>query len=137
MYESMTNREIDIAVAENVFNARVITKDSKLSDMVLHLLVDGYGFNPMDKSRTLLTAFWRHTSEQAWEACPRFTENISAAFEVVQKMHENEHPVVIDNNDYRGWYDVGFYIDDVTLVTAQAETAPKAICIAALKSVKT
>ncbi|WP_127580166.1 BC1872 family protein [Paenibacillus koleovorans] len=54
------------------------------------------------------------------------------AWEVVKKVHETIGPMILSNNDYRGWYSCGFYLDDVTIVETEAETAPLAICRAFL-----
>ncbi len=61
-----------------------------------------------------------------------FARYIQNAWAVVKKMSDMGYSMVLDNNDYRGHYSVGFYVDDVTLSEATGETAPEAICKAAL-----
>lgn len=63
---------------------------------------------------------------------PLYSFDISAAWEVVEKMSKEEYPLTMDNNHWTGHFDCGFYINDVTLIQVEAPNAPEAICKAAL-----
>lgn len=66
---------------------------------------------------------------------PNYSEFDDIAFRVVKKMSEKEMPMMLDNNHYLGHFNCGYYTDDVTLIQAEAPTAPEAICKAALLAV--
>jgi hypothetical protein len=81
---AMEPAELNIAVAEEIFNAKVISKEG---DPEAKLLIGWYGkdaWKPMRHSWR--TAVWHRSEESAWLDCPKFGEDISAAWEVVEKV---------------------------------------------------
>lgn len=112
-YEKMTDQELDDATARRVMGWKWCEK----------LLC----WHPDDPSATLAQS----RSRREW----RPSTDISAAWSVVEKMGETLS-VQIDNvgwgiKPYRALIGWG---DDPVCVTAEAETAPRAIVIAALRA---
>lgn len=115
-------RELDAIVAEKVVGYRWVKGGTFLLDSHLSVAV-------------LVEANGTHLDTKN---LPRYTSDIAAAWEVVEKLHEMGLYVAISKDpdrftwDVRGWNDktnsnrfIGF-----------AETAPLAICLAALKAVE-
>jgi hypothetical protein len=76
--------------------------------------------------------WWKKGNDPIPNYIPHFTTNLSDAFQVVDKLSKEQYPLTMDNNHWEGHFDCGFYVDDVTLIQAEAPTAPEAICKAAL-----
>ena len=67
------------------------------------------------------------------QVCPRYSEDISAAWEVVEKMHSRGFSMMAEwDAEDRMWF-VGFSNKE-SYKAGEASTAPHAICLAALKS---
>lgn len=75
---------------------------------------------------------------EVWSACPDYSTDVSVAWQVVEKLHEWGLIVTISKGpdnftwDVRGWND---RTNDSRYI-AHGETAPLAICLAALKAVE-
>jgi hypothetical protein len=109
MIESMTNREIDRLVAEKVMNM----------DMVEDTLPQLPKYYLPEYEKTI------------FRDVPLFSSDISAAFEVAEKLREKG--IHLDIFTFADFYEVCLGTD----VYCANPSLPKAICIAALKSVKT
>lgn len=73
--------ELGLVVAEHIFKAKVIGKEGCSESK---LLVGHFGYQawqPLSGERWQ-SASWRNTNEKAWLDCPRYGEEISAAWEV-------------------------------------------------------
>lgn len=66
------------------------------------------------------------------EGVPHYSTSIEAAWEVVEKMHQEWWFTLVQGPD--GWL-ADFYNDMDVRHRAKAKTAPEAICLAALKAV--
>ena len=126
--ESLTGRDLNIKILEEIFGYKHYV-GSAVPDEHVH-------FGANQEEVWLLEPDVNHPfGKRVCRNCgdlPDYSEDIAAAWEVVGKMQEHGYPMILDNNDYRGHFDCGFYTDDVTLIQAEAETAPLAICRAAL-----
>ncbi|MEK4880151.1 hypothetical protein D3C76_1409530 [compost metagenome] len=123
--------ELGPVVAEHVFKAKVIGKENFPE---LSLLIGWFGkeaWKPM--KGTWRNAEWRNSEEKAWLDCPRFGEDISAAWEVLEKF--KQYTVM----KAAGWgkeYDCRIWVGITgDQWSVQAKTAPEAICKAALLAV--
>lgn len=66
---------------------------------------------------------------------PPYSTDISAAWKVVEKMQKNDWAIILDNmQDYLGNWQAHFEKDKF-VETAESESVPHAICLAALKAV--
>jgi hypothetical protein len=110
MYESMTNREIDIAAA------------TKIMEWKFNKATIEYGWD-----RWLTNDHRKYIAVDEWKP----SEDINAAFEVVEKLREKG--IHFDIFTFADFYEVCLGTD----VYCANPSLPKAICIAALKSVKT
>lgn len=128
----MTTEELSLAIAERVFKARIIGNSD---DPEARLLVGEFGgvnaVRPLSGERWQ-TASWRNSDEKAWLDCPKYTEDIAAAWEVLLKLKSMGAEVNV--GFYEKWdcsidYPVGCNYREV------AETAQEAICKAALLAV--
>lgn len=128
---AMDTDELSIAVAETIFKAKVIGKEN---DPNAKLLIGWYGekaWKPMRGSWT--SADWSPSEEIAWLDCPRFAEDISAAWEVADSFND----IVVRKYETMGGdfrYVCSIVNGGVNTVDAE-DTAPLAICRAALLSV--
>lgn len=121
--------ELGPAVAEHIFQAKVIGKENFPE---LSLLIGWFGkeaWKPM--KGTWHNAEWRTSEERAWLDCPRFGEDISAAWEVLNKLIEMG--MEINVGFYKKWDCALDYRG--TQWNEQADTAPEAICKTALLAV--
>jgi hypothetical protein len=90
---AMEPTELSLAVAEHIFQAKTIGSENIPN---VRLLVGHFGFEawkPMKGNWN--NALWRRTDEEAWLDCPRYAEDISSAFEVVEKLQEHHKYVDI------------------------------------------
>lgn len=92
----LEGRELDKAVAKIIFEGRTITKQSRLSDRTMYLLVSGRPeeMKPFGKGKTIITAWWRLSEEEAWQKCPYYSSDISAAWEVEEVIAGMGHPEI-------------------------------------------
>jgi hypothetical protein len=105
----MNLREIDRLVAEKVMGWEVPYEYDDIGIMAYTIKTGAFAFSP--------------------------TTNIADAWQVVEKFDKTDFRVV---RNYRGNYSAGLMYwnkDTMVKVEAKAETAPLAICLAALKSV--
>ncbi|OZQ66084.1 hypothetical protein CA600_12555 [Paenibacillus sp. VTT E-133280] len=129
--------EFNTIVAKELFKATIINKPSSLSDKIFYLLVDGDHFNPIEKGKNLGNAWWRLSEEQAWEACPRYSTDISAAWEVeselIQKNSGVQTRYVWSLKWVTGWEDKQpHFREDLKLIHATPEQRCKAALLAVL-----
>lgn len=113
-------RELDKLVAEKVMN---LIGDYRMC---------GYCGSEMrycgDRSRCTQCGEWRYGPYK------EYSEDIAAAWEVVEKMQE-KHSFSL--NSKRGWAHASFMGGDLgKVVMAQGDSVPHAICLAALKAVE-
>jgi hypothetical protein len=96
---SMDVQEIKIAVAEHIFKAQVITKQNEPDSFLLV----GYmpEVKPLDGTKWQF-AKWRTSEERAWEDCPNFGEDVSAAWKV---LGTRQHDYYIKRSD-NGMFEV-------------------------------
>jgi hypothetical protein len=121
-------RELDIMIAKKLYSADTITKASRLSDRTFYALVGGEKerYQPLEKGKTLANVWWRHTADEAWDACPNYSTDISAAWEVVAKIQDCLH---LREHGEQGEWEASFCGLDAK---GHGETAQLAICKAAL-----
>jgi hypothetical protein len=76
------------------------------------------------------------TSRQEYREIPRYCTDIAAAWQVVEKMRECGWSVTIGQHIDLSWRCK--FTDDETLIEiiAQGDTAPRAICLAALEAIE-
>ena len=133
------NRRIDRLVAEHVMGLRIYHYDKDHADSCYYMLVDENCDYAGDD-------FGRHAGERdseadAWEKdCPYYSSEISAAWEVVEKLTDGHRRAVEVGNGHSSWWwcnvsrpepdSHGCTHYDLT----KADTAPLAICLAALKA---
>jgi hypothetical protein len=110
----MTDQELDRAVAEEVMGCRVqVSANGKLSEL-------GGGEERVYKDAQI----------------PRFSTDIAAAWQVVEKMREYGWSVTIGQHIDLSWR-CKFTNDEILIeVIARANTAPRAICETALEAVR-
>lgn len=105
------SRELDAWVAEKVMGKQVRN----------YWVIDGF-----------------HNDGRPHSQCPveHYSSDIAAAWEVVEKLTDQSKPHFELSKGYEGWWHVGFDLDrPFKRVIAKADTAPLAICLAALKSI--
>lgn len=79
--------ELGPVVAEHIFQAKVIGKENFPE---LRMLIGWFGaeaWKPM--KGTWHNAEWRNSEERAWMDCPRFGEDIAAAYEMEKVLNED------------------------------------------------
>ncbi|OMD08383.1 BC1872 family protein [Paenibacillus odorifer] len=121
--------ELGPVVAEHVFKAKVIGKENFPE---LRLLIGWFGkeaWKPM--KGTWHNAEWRNSEERAWLDCPRFGEDIYAAWEVEERIKE----MAIDAPLY-----IGYYMIELQLIVGNkgfdmVHATPEQRCKAALLAV--
>lgn len=128
--------ELNLAVAEKIFQAKVIGKEN---DPNAKLLIGWFGYKAWQPMRSTWTsAVWSPSEEIAWLDCPKFAEEIEEAWKVVDIVQEkylldfslNRHVQQFEMQWISRFYD--FDIDPIRVVRS---TAPESICRAALLAV--
>lgn len=108
----MTNREINALVAEHVLN---LPLDKGKEDKDVPCII--IGVNPY-----------------TIRSIPQYSTDISEAWKVVEKLYEEDLIIELENGDFsdggEGWY---CHVPEPN-INQFAETAPMAICLAALKA---
>ncbi|OME58207.1 hypothetical protein BSK59_08465 [Paenibacillus odorifer] len=122
--------ELGPVVAEHVFKAKVIVKENFPE---LSLLIGWFGYEAWKPMKgTWHNAEWRNSEEKAWLDCPRFGEDISAAWEVEECIKELRvhtryvaclKQVLVGTGEYVGMFDY---------IHATAEQRCKAALLAVL-----
>ena len=107
-------RELDALVAEKVMGLRFVWRSQ---------LTDHYGYNA-----GVWTIPTKWGTMDLTEEPPRYSTDIAAAWEVVEKMREDGFLVAL----YRS---AGAWIADTNPGYGKSDTAPHAICLAALRAV--
>ncbi|OMD19198.1 hypothetical protein BJP48_11865 [Paenibacillus odorifer] len=121
--------ELGPVVAEHVFKAKVIGKENFPE---LRLLIGWFGkeaWKPM--KGTWHNSEWKNSEERAWLDCPRFGEDIYAAWEVEERIKE----MAIDAPLY-----IGYYMTELQLIVGNkgfdmVHATPEQRCKAALLAV--
>lgn len=132
---AMTDRELDALVAEKVMGCRVLHQAASVAGPYCGCLSDGgYKKGPHGDPREFDADLYAYSTD------------ISAAWQVVEKMKSNGYTFELDDRK-AGWAAsfVAYGQDSKTLgwvkavaagvPTEIAEAAPRAICLAALKTV--
>ena len=118
----MDNRELAIKVATDIIGCYVKQNFTGTWD----LIIPG-GVNQVDFV----------TRKGAWQGVPDYPGDIKAAFMVVNKLVEMGYYVDIGIDEYGAQVQLDRYEDHWKLnnvESTRADTAPKAICLAALKT---
>ena len=113
----MNLREIDRLVAEKVMG----WEEVKENDFIKRPDVDFIGKAP------------DRFCEDAWSILPNYSTDISDAWEVVEQLREKE--LYVDIDTFAEHYDVRVVSGPYEVGHSLSETAPLAICLAALKAV--
>lgn len=122
---AMEPAELSLAVAEVIFKAKVWRNDRDPDARLLVGEIRG-SLNPLvGKWRN---AQWTNSDERAWLDCPKYAEDMSAAWDVME--HLNPLYNLELGNTTGGWNLFIFGSENI-----DAETAPVAICKAALLAV--
>lgn len=126
-------RELDAVVAEKVMGWKrvVVPKD-----------YDGLNAGVTLLPTTSTDVGWAPKGAyQLWHFCPSYSFDIRAAWLIVEKLRERKEIYQVDcawlrgANGYPDIYRSVVVMDGLRSVTADANTAPLAICLAALKAV--
>lgn len=125
----MDNRELDKRIAE-MLGYTIYHYDKDIEENCYFMLWNpNGGFSDIP----------RQTEIGAWDDCPKFTEDISSAFEVFEKVLKGFTTGGISENKggYACWF-MNSYGDDTPdhVIDAEEDTAPLAICKAALLSLE-
>jgi len=123
-WTEMTPRERDALVAEKVFG-------NKVSWFSLHVNSLGYEENLPDKDGDCPMQLMLADGE--WSTIPKYTTDISAAWEVMEKMRKSGCLVSVHN--VFGGYRSTVVPHEHDAFWGDAPTAPEAICLAALRAV--
>lgn len=133
-----TGRDLDRVVAEKIMEWSIYHYDKGHPNNCYYMLMDS-SFNPVVFSQK---QNWgqRKTEQEAWDDVPRFSEDIEAAWQIVEEMER------------RGWsYDLNSIFKPAACTfgkglydeyehcwheeyCAAAQTMPHTICLAALKA---
>ncbi|WDM22627.1 BC1872 family protein [Paenibacillus polymyxa] len=129
-WNSMQPRERDAWIAKDVMCWSVYRYDKDVPERCYYMLVNE-SFDSV-VNEVGWNAGERKTEEEAWEDCPHFTTDISAAWEVIEKAE-------IMDRIQLGLYPTSFgkwiaksYMAGYENCRVQADSAPEAICLAAL-----
>lgn len=131
--EMKAGPDLDALVAEKVMRKVVIREP----DHYLKVAESGGDFFGTEHVSTVLVhnqTFSRHRPGQTIAICPGYSTSIAAAWSVLERVTIVAHlsPILAHNNS--GWQ-VSF-LGNSELFTARSDTAPHAICLAALKAVE-
>jgi hypothetical protein len=138
-------REMDRIIGKEVMGYTIYHYDKDHPDMCYYCLMDKE-FDPVAPFDGWHTGE-RKTEEEAWDDCPRFSEDIAAAFELLEHIKESVKITLYEPNDtaleyacmewYGGQWNVvlGFTPSEDERFYGEAETLPLAIGRAALKAV--
>ncbi|MNN89976.1 hypothetical protein D3C81_2078610 [compost metagenome] len=78
----------------------------------------------------------RSTEEEAWNDNHKFSNDISAAWEVVEKMKQNNWFFILSDNLFPDKWEASFFWDpNQEMIDLISNSAPEAICKAALLAV--
>lgn len=115
----MTDRERNMMIAEKIFGW---VRGPRWGNGNGGWTIDGKSYNE------------HHIS---WNNTPRYSTDISAAMQVVEKMRERNYLVGIGNSfgDPQGQWEVVFFAEGVTPDRADNISLPRAICEAALAAI--
>lgn len=128
--------ELNLAIAGSIFKAKVIGNDD---DPMERLLIGWYGeegWNPLSGERWQ-NAKWRLSDEEAWLDCPRYAEDMSAAWKVVELIANKPNWMLYrirqtDENDQTQFECTFLEIHRGVSRSARSTSAPVACCKAAL-----
>lgn len=115
-WDEMNRRERDALIHQNIFNI----------DMAGFKTPSGYTANSLVKDEENRTT---------WIDVPYYTADILAAWEVVEKFHEHNFLVNYLTDEIPGLSKIGWHAAFDDEHAMGCETAPEAICIAALKMI--
>jgi hypothetical protein len=122
-------RKLDTLVAEKVMGLTVYHYDKDVEENCYYMLMDteGFPFEPFGGEK--------ETEEEAWLSCFYYSTDISAAWEVVEKIKKDLDWWIVLNSEGEKWIAL-FYWDKYQIACeCEAETASEAICKCALMAV--
>jgi len=119
--------ELSLLVAENIFKAKVIDNEKYPEERLLIGWFEVEAWKPLNGQRWQ-NATWRNSEEKAWLDCPRYAEDISAAWEVEEQIKQI------------GGLMIGYYMTELTLIVGNkgfdmVHATPEQRCKAALLAV--
>ena len=125
------SREIDRLVAEHVMGYSVYHYDKDYAKNCYYMLMDGE-FSPF-----LVNEGERQTETEAWDDAPMFSQDIAAAWMVVEKMRQIGYSITLmgQTGTFYTVYICSWHAPDTQQARQDAPTAPLTICMAALKVV--
>jgi len=116
--------ELDAIVAKAVMNLIVRKEDYELTETHRRHLTSDIGADCVDTGMNNYNSY-----------CPKYSTNISAAWEVVEKMKEDREPDICFNSESGGFWTVVTYNNFSGNHETMGDTAPHAIALASLKAV--
>jgi len=119
--------ELDKLVGEKIFGYSIYHYDKDVPERCYYMLTDDKG-DPVTPYEGWHTGE-RKTEEEAWGDCPNYSEDIGAAWEVVEKLKEKYAVAVVS---YKSSVLCKIQAPDSDSFDADSKTAPEAICKAAL-----
>ena len=134
----MTNREIDALIAEKVMGwvKKTITLAVKNKEGYVQSWEETCLVNPKFPDVDLLHRLEFSEDQSDKQKMPYYSTSISDAWEVVEKMKRHFPSIVYNSSDSNSsMWNISFWKDEFGGESwdAIAETAPRAICLAALK----
>lgn len=120
-------KELNKMVGEKVMEYLIYHYDKDVPDNCYYMLMDEHfdlvaGYEGIHIGE-------RKTEELAWDDCPKFSEDISAAWEVVEKMKEKYAVAVVS---FKSAVLCKIQAPESDSFDADCKTEPEAICKAAL-----
>lgn len=123
MSEPKPGRELDSLIAEKVFGRSVVTyRNGDIWRVMLNTILND-GWKYIDIGTGIL------------KNIPPYSTNIAAAWEVVEKLRSERMMVSIVSDEDGGWNVEMWDYNNRQSKEVFSETAPHAICLAALKAV--
>ena len=117
-------RELDALIAEKVMECSV--------SYIIHSPEPRCGCRSQHHNGRVGEAYIDHGQLCVLRAIPEYSTNIAAAWEVVEKMRENQ---TVGIHEYSEGWEVVLIGPGCAVADGQADTAPHAICLAALQVV--
>ncbi len=129
--------ELNKLVALNVMGYQLYHYDKDIQKNCYYQLWDEQTEPFFDAKRGYYNLGECKTEDEAWELCPKFSESIEAAWQVLTKMKGNGFTWMMGETDVDGYVAVELGVGLITTRNhnAVAKTAPEAICKAALLAI--
>lgn len=122
--------ELSLAVADKIFQAKICDSEKYPGAKLLIGCFGEKAWKPLKGEWR--TAEWKQSEESAWLDCPKYAEDISAAWEVVERFQESH--LYTDIRTCADFYEVWItdHANDKKTETFASPKLPEAICKAAL-----